>query len=106
MYAHAPSTTPYILIAVGIYLLDRVARLLKTRYTTARITALSELGMTRVEVHGVNAGWRAGQHVRIRVLERELAGHTKLGMLECHPFTICSVSEVRRLFFISNAISD
>jgi ferric-chelate reductase len=105
VYAHAPSTTPYILLALGFYLFDRIVRLLKTRYTTARITALSELGMTRVEVHGVNAGWRAGQHVRIRVLERELAGHTKLGMLECHPFTICSVSEVRRSFVVSNTIN-
>lgn len=49
--------------------------------------------MTRVEVHGINAGWRAGQHVRIRVLDSELAGKTALGMLECHPFTICSVSD-------------
>ena len=82
-----------MLIALFIYLFDRIVRLLKTRYTTARITALSELGMTRVEVLGVNAGWRAGQHVRIRVLEKELGGRTKLGMLECHPFTICSVSD-------------
>lgn len=88
-----PSTAPYLLLALGLYLFDRIARLLKTRYTTGRITALSELGMTRVEVLGVNAGWRAGQHVRIRVLEGALGGKTKLGMLECHPFTICSVSE-------------
>ena len=78
---------------MGIYVFDRLARLLKTRYTTARITALSELGMTRVEVLGANAGWRAGQHVRVRVLEGELGGPSRLGMLECHPFTICSVSE-------------
>ncbi|KIP02275.1 hypothetical protein PHLGIDRAFT_96160 [Phlebiopsis gigantea 11061_1 CR5-6] len=92
-YLHAPQATAYLLIAVGIYLFDRLVRLLKTRYTTARVTALSELGMTRVEVLGTNAGWRAGQHVRVRVLERELGGPTGLGMLECHPFTICSVSE-------------
>ena len=32
---------------------DRLFRLLKTRYTTARLRALPELGMTRVEINGV-----------------------------------------------------
>ena len=96
-----PSTAPYILIAGGLYLFDRLVRLFRTRYTTARITALSELGMTRVEVQGINAGWRAGQHVRIRILEKDLGGTTKLGMLECHPFTICSVSEVSPVLIIA-----
>ena len=69
---------------------DRLFRLLKTRYTTARLRALPELGMTRVEIVGVNAGWRAGQHVRLRVLE---SGLGPLGWLEAHPFTVASVSK-------------
>lgn len=69
---------------------DRLIRLLKTRYTTARLRALHELGMTRVEVNGINAGWRAGQHVRLRVLEGGLGW---FGWLEAHPFTIASVSK-------------
>ena len=89
MYAHAPSCTPYLLIALSLYLIDRVARLIKTRYTTARITALAELGMTRVEVTAINSGWRAGQHVRLRVLSWGMGWR---GWTEAHPFTIASVS--------------
>ena len=38
---------------------------------------------------GINAGWRAGQHVRLRVLSTAMG---LLGMTEVHPFTIASVS--------------
>lgn len=92
------AASPYILMAIAVYMLDRLCRLVKTRYTTARLTALPELGMTRVEVHGVNAGWRAGQHVRLRVLSRGLG---LFGWAECHPFTIASVSKVRSAVFFS-----
>ncbi|KAI0339262.1 hypothetical protein BDW22DRAFT_613990 [Trametopsis cervina] len=90
VYAHSNDALPYLLCAVAAYMFDRLFRLLKTRYTTARLRALPELGMTRVEVNGVNAGWRAGQHVRLRVLE---GGLGPLGWLEAHPFTIASVSK-------------
>ena len=96
---HSADSLPYLLISLAFYGFDRLMRLCKTKYTTARITALSELGMTRVEVLGVNAGWRAGQHVRLRVLEGEMGGPTRMGMSECHPFTICSVSDVRTPVF-------
>ncbi|KAI0695248.1 hypothetical protein BC835DRAFT_1415000 [Cytidiella melzeri] len=90
VYAHSADSLPYLLCAVAAYMLDRLLRLLKTRYTTARLRALPELGMTRVEINGVNAGWRAGQHVRLRVLE---GGLGPVGWLEAHPFTISSVSK-------------
>ena len=93
-WLHSEDAAPYILFAVAAYMLDRLCRLVKTRYTTARLRALPELGMTRVEVRGINAGWRAGQHVRLRVLSRGLG---LLGWAECHPFTIASVSQVRAL---------
>jgi len=47
------------------------------------------MGTTRIEVPQINAGWRAGQHVRIRVLSTAM-GIT--GWAESHPFTIASVS--------------
>ena len=76
--------------ALGIYALDHLFRIVKTRITTARLTAVSELGLTRVELPRVGAGWRAGQHVRLRVLTGALG---PLGWIVAHPFTIASASE-------------
>ena len=64
--------------------------MLKTRIATAHLRALPELGITRLEIPTLNAGWRAGQHVRLRVLSTAM-GWT--GCLEVHPFTIASVSK-------------
>ncbi|KAH9855485.1 iron reductase [Lenzites betulinus] len=86
---HVPFAVPYVLFAVGLYGLDRVMRLLKSRVTIARLRPLPDLGMTRVEIPTINAGWRAGQHVRIRVLS---LGMGIRGWAEAHPFTIASVS--------------
>ncbi|KAJ3795005.1 hypothetical protein GGU11DRAFT_840764 [Lentinula aff. detonsa] len=85
---HKPATSPYILTAVGIMVLDRVMRWIKTRITTATIRPLPELGVTRVEIPSINAGWRAGQHVRIRILS---SGMGLFGWSETHPFTIASI---------------
>lgn len=90
-------STPYILVAVAAYGLDRVLRVIKTRWTKARLSIVSEMGMTRIEVAGLNAGWRAGQHVRIRVLSRAMGW---LGWTESHPFSIVSVSKVSRWHLI------
>jgi hypothetical protein len=68
-YMHAPFTLPYILIAAGLFVFDRLARLFRTRYTKAWLTAEHALngGTTLVHVPSLGAGWRAGQHVRLRV---------------------------------------
>lgn len=39
-------------------------------------------------MHNINAGWRAGQHVRVRILS---TGIGWFGWTEMHPFTIASV---------------
>ena len=65
-----------------------VTRWIKTRFTTATIRPLPELGVTRVEIPSINAGWRAGQHVRLRVVS---SGMGILGWAEAHPFTIASI---------------
>ncbi|KIK52631.1 hypothetical protein GYMLUDRAFT_963313 [Collybiopsis luxurians FD-317 M1] len=85
---HKSTTTPYVLTAVGLYVFDIFMRWIKTRLTTAIIRPLPELGMTRVEIPSINAGWRAGQHVRLRVLS---SGMGLLGWSEVHPFTIASI---------------
>ncbi|KIL62831.1 hypothetical protein M378DRAFT_80578 [Amanita muscaria Koide BX008] len=91
IYLHMPdSTTPYIIAVSVIYLVDRVIRVLKTRLVTATIAPLSSLASTRVEIKGLNHGWRAGQHVRVRVLSISLGW---FNWLEAHPFTIASAPE-------------
>ncbi len=70
--------------------MDHLFRMLKTRVATAHLRALPELGITRVEIPTLNAGWRAGQHVRLRVLSTAMGW---AGWLEVHPFTIASVTK-------------
>lgn len=90
IYYHKPSTLYYILTAVFLYALDHFLRLFKTRLCNARIRPLPELNLTRVEMPYLNTGWRAGQHVRIRVLS---SGMGWFGWAEAHPFTIASLSK-------------
>jgi len=58
---------------------------------------LPELSLTRVEISSLNAGWRAGQHVRLRVLS---SGMGWFGWMESHPFTIASVSNTEEGLFL------
>lgn len=90
LYMHQPSLLPYILASVFLYTADRVMRVLKTRIATATILPLPEMGATHVEISSLNAGWRPGQHVRLRVLSR---GMGWFGWTETHPFTIATASE-------------
>ncbi|KAH9918068.1 incomplete iron reductase [Fomitopsis serialis] len=87
---HEDFAIPYVAIVAAFYGLDRVLRLVQTRIVNAELRPIPELGMTRIEIPSVNAGWRAGQHVRIRVLS---SGMGLLGWMESHPFTIASVSK-------------
>ena len=86
---HMPATIPWLLAAAGIYGLDHIIRVLKTRICTATLRPIPELGMTRVEIPHLNAGWRPGQHVRLRILSTRIG---TLGWSEIHPFTIASAS--------------
>lgn len=87
---HVPACVPYVVAACVFYILDLVVRAIKTRVTTAKLRPLPELGITRVEVPSINAGWRAGQHVRLRVLSSSMGWW---GWSEVHPFTIANVAE-------------
>lgn len=78
-----------MLVSVFIYAADRMLRLFKSRLSIAHIRPLPELSATRVEIPGINTGWCAGQHVRLRVLA---SGMSWWRWSEIHPFTITSVS--------------
>lgn len=87
---HDQEAVKYVVLGVAIYGSDHILRGIKTRITKARIRALPDLGMTRVEIRSLSTGWRAGQHVRVRFLTNELGIS---GWLLAHPFTIANASE-------------
>lgn len=87
---HDADCVPYVIVTCVFYGLDHLVRVIKTRITTATLRPIPELGLTRVEMPSINAGWRAGQHVRLRVLSTAMGAW---GMTEVHPFTIASVSK-------------
>ena len=89
LFYHMPPTLPWLLVAAGAYGIDYLIRVLKSRICTATLLPIPELGMTRIEIPHLNAGWRPGQHVRLRVLS---TGVGLLGWSEVHPFTIASAS--------------
>lgn len=90
VYAHEAVTLHYILAAAAAYGFDRILRILKTRIFNARIKPIHDLSLTRIDIPALNAGWRAGQHVRIRVLSSAMG---LVGWAEVHPFTIASVAK-------------
>jgi len=76
---------------VGLYVFDHLARIARTRYTTAWLTAEHALngGTTLVHVPSLGAGWRAGQHVRLRVVSRAWFGWWATWLVcRARPFTI------------------
>jgi len=87
---HKPATLPYIFACIGLYIFDHVARLIKSRLAIAQIRPLPELDLTRVVIPTINAGWRAGQHVRLRVISFNMGW---FAWAEVHPFTIANIAE-------------
>lgn len=80
---HAPGTVnPYTIGSIGIYLLDWFIRIALTRFRSATLMSLKG-GMTMIQVHGLSTGWRAGQHVYVRVLNGRRG-------FENHPFTVAN----------------
>ncbi|GAA5900268.1 hypothetical protein JCM6882_002293 [Rhodosporidiobolus microsporus] len=73
---------PYIAFALAVYCADVLLRIAKTRLGSASIVALPG-GMTMLQSHGVNSGWRPGQHVWLRVAKGWRGWET-------HPFTVAN----------------
>jgi ferric-chelate reductase len=86
---HKEACLNWVIATVVIYALDVLLRLVSTRLTTATVRAIPELSLTRVEMPSIRKGWKAGQHVRLRVIS---GGMGLFGWTEIHPFTIASVS--------------
>ena len=82
--------------SAGVYCLSHVFSLIKTRVATAELCALSN-DTTLVFIPSLCTGWRAGQHVRIRI--------PKLGP-EAHPFTIASAPNGEGMILLCKAVGD
>ncbi|WVQ79582.1 hypothetical protein IAT38_001682 [Cryptococcus sp. DSM 104549] len=83
-----------------IYGIHWITSWTKTRFATAELVAYPGAEATTVTLPALRSGWRAGQHVRIRV--------PGLGFphgLEAHPFTIASApdSETGAVLMCKNA---
>ena len=83
--------TKYVLLGLFIYAFDHLVRLVKTRITTAYLTTVPSLGCTRIEFPTLNSGWKAGQHVRLRIISPSIVG--PIGWSVPHPFTIANASQ-------------
>ncbi|KAG1742968.1 hypothetical protein EDD22DRAFT_920424 [Suillus occidentalis] len=90
LHSHQPGVWPYVIAAAGIISLDYLIRLMKTRVFNAHIRPIPDLMLTRIEIPQLNAGWRAGQHVRVRVLSSAMGW---FGWAESHPFTIATAAK-------------
>ncbi|GAA5944066.1 hypothetical protein JCM3775_003890 [Rhodotorula graminis] len=83
---HVPQLArPYTAFVLVCYGTDLACRLVKTRFGSASVASLPG-GTVMVQSHSLKTGWRAGQHVWVRV-------PSAAGLLrgwETHPFTIAN----------------
>ncbi|CAE6415365.1 unnamed protein product [Rhizoctonia solani] len=73
---------PYTLSGLAFYLIDLVLRACKVRIRPATISAIDDQ-MTLIAVRDIDDGWKAGQHVWVRILQGDRSW-------ESHPFTIAN----------------
>lgn len=84
-----------------IYFISMIFTLFKTKITKAELLALQTASSTVVTIPALRTGWRAGQHVRIRVP----ALGWRLGF-EGHPFTISSAPDGEGLILMCKNSGD
>jgi ferric-chelate reductase len=84
-----------------IYIISMIFTLFKTKVTKAELLALQTASSTVVTIPALRTGWRAGQHVRIRVP----ALGWRLGF-EGHPFTISSAPDGEGLILMCKNSGD
>nr|XP_018266435.1 uncharacterized protein I303_00410 [Kwoniella dejecticola CBS 10117]OBR88593.1 hypothetical protein I303_00410 [Kwoniella dejecticola CBS 10117] len=104
---HKPYTGLFATICLLLYVKDLILRLLlKTRIVPAKIIALPapstdpSSGSTQI-ILPLRSGWRAGQHVFIRIPSMQEMGG--MAWLENHPFTISSAEGGELVLIIKKA---
>ena len=80
---HVPYSRPWLLTAFMFFIISKLTQALRTSRRTVTAYALPG-GMTKLEIDGCN-GWRAGQHIRLRVLRGRRGWQS-------HPYTIAGTA--------------
>jgi ferric-chelate reductase len=81
-----PALRRWFIACALIYAFDLALRVLKSRVCSATVTSPDDAsGIVLINIPGLGSGWRAGQHVRVRILSRSLGG---VRWAEAHPLTI------------------
>ncbi|KDQ57126.1 hypothetical protein JAAARDRAFT_35728 [Jaapia argillacea MUCL 33604] len=87
---HEDVLITYVVAAGAFFLADHILRMFKTHVIKAKIHSIPSLSLTHLSIPTLSTGWRAGQHVRIRILSSKMG---LMGWSEVHPFTIASAPE-------------
>ncbi|KAH9817684.1 hypothetical protein DFH28DRAFT_889675 [Melampsora americana] len=83
LWFHRVAIRPYIIVAAAAVVFDALQGLLiKTRFKSAVLKSVPG-NMTKIQVENVGDGWRAGQHVYLRIMRGRR-------IFEKHPFTIAN----------------
>ncbi|CAH7681698.1 hypothetical protein PPACK8108_LOCUS14338, partial [Phakopsora pachyrhizi] len=82
LWFHHIKLRPYVTVSAMAIFHDLVMKYIKTSVKSAVFTSLPG-GLTQIEVDRLSDGWKAGQHVYIRVFNGRRT-------LEKHPFTIAN----------------
>lgn len=98
---HVPVAKPWMIASAAIYAFSMVMSACKTRFARAELVALGGCTTTLITIPELTTGWRAGQHVRLRVF-----GIGMSRVFEAHPFTIASAPDSGGLVLMAKAVGD
>ncbi|GMK55927.1 hypothetical protein CspeluHIS016_0209830 [Cutaneotrichosporon spelunceum] len=96
---HVEEAVPWVIAGGALYVISIATSMIKTRFAHAELVALSGTCTTLVTIPSITTGWRAGQHVRLRVLGLGLKNS-----LEAHPFTIASAPDCGGMVLMAKAV--
>lgn len=98
MAAHVPQAVPWAIASGVLYAVSILTSVLKSRFANAELVALGGCTTTLITIPDVTTGWRAGQHVRLRVF-----GLGFKNSFEAHPFTIASAPDCGGMVLMAKA---
>jgi hypothetical protein len=97
--AHVDEAVPWAIVSGALYVLSIILSFVKTRTARAELVALSGSPVTLITIPEITTGWRAGQHVRVRVF-----GLGVKNAFEMHPFTIASAPECGAMVLMAKVV--
>ncbi|CAK9781973.1 hypothetical protein CC85DRAFT_286980 [Cutaneotrichosporon oleaginosum] len=97
--AHVKQAVPWVVASAVLYVASIITSMIKTRVAHAELVALGGTCTTLITIPEVTTGWRAGQHVRLRVF-----GLGFKQSFEAHPFTIASAPDCGGVVLMAKAV--